>query len=304
MLVYPHIDNINSFKKQYKNIQEELEFDATVKIHGTNMSIIKYGNEIIVQSRNGCVLGPLGDMMGFYTYYEKNKDEIVGLFESIKDGDNGDNGDGDVIVGIFGEWCGSGIQKGVGINNIGRKTWIIFDVIIKKNDVFSLYDIRTLPHSSNDAYYIIYDFPHWTYKISNFDNLDSPIMKQIQDRVQEIENECPVAKQLGASGIGEGLVLKCGTMMFKMKGLKHARESAKPKVKAEPEMIEVSEDLLMQGFEYMDEQQLKRDMTNYKKYLDYILESYEREINLGPINKEDKKKLSTYIINFYKANIC
>jgi len=60
--------------------------------------------------------------------------------------------------------------------------------------------------------------------------------------VQEVENECPVAKYFGVSGIGEGIVFKFEykntIYLFKSKGDKHSKSKVKAVKKVDDKEIQ------------------------------------------------------------------
>jgi hypothetical protein len=86
-------------------------------------------------------------------------------------------------------------------------------------------------------------------------------IKQIEEYVLEVEKECPVAKQFGFSGVGEGIVWKsnCG-LQFKTKGEEHKVSRTKELVPIDEEKLNsigefinyaVTEARLNQGIEYV-----------------------------------------------------
>ena len=98
-----------------------------------------------------------------------------------------------------------------------------------------------------------------------------------------VEQECPVAKKLGISGIGEGVVwtnitehpmLENTHLFFKVKGQEHSVSHVTSlamvdteKVKNIAEFIEtvVTENRLKQGLEYLKEQHLDFNNENIRR---------------------------------------
>src|SRR5690606_18232178 len=67
----------------------------------------------------------------------------------------------------------------------------------------------------------------------------------LQEAVSEVEKECPVAKEFGFSGVGEGLVFKCITpgwesskFWFKAKGDEHSAGKVHKLPTVDPEKLE------------------------------------------------------------------
>lgn len=201
----------------YKGIDEEgkaiylhdspyptLKFKGTVKLHGTNAGIVRYSDgRTEFQSRER-VLSVGSDNAGFCTYfYSKNLDHIFSEFE-FND-----------YVAIYGEWCCGNVQKGVALTQIPEKKFIIFG--IKVDDIWI-----EIPEWLEDRELNIYNILQFkTYEIEI--DFNSPELNQnkLIEMTLEVEEECPVGKYFGVSGIGEGIVFSCETsksLIFKSKG--------------------------------------------------------------------------------------
>lgn len=294
MLEYPHTDSINDFVKsrvkQFDN--QDYDFIATIKIHGSNTGIcINPEGGIWFQSRNR-VLTPSSDHADFAKTYENNREikfilnVALALAKTKFDTEH-------VNVAMYGEWCGGEIQKHVALTD-QPKEWIIFDIAVfsslKPNDTkpiyfFSKEEVQQVVMGMNKT---IYDFPHYNFKLNFFKMGDS--INEIAEKVLEIEKECPVAKQLhGVSGIGEGLYFKChnggNQLFFKAKGQLHAGTSKVSTVKTNVKNIDVNQDLLgwfgherlTQGVHYLHEMNLPIRDQNYKTFLNWVIADVERE---------------------------
>lgn len=88
-----------------------LSFRGTVKLHGTNAGIIYdlYTKEFSYQSRER-VLELTQDNAGFMLYMKNREAMLERIFQSSY------APAGTEKIALFGEWCGSGIQKGVAIS--------------------------------------------------------------------------------------------------------------------------------------------------------------------------------------------
>ena len=205
-----------------------LTFEGTTKLHGSNCSVAYDGNEIWQQSKES-LIDIKNDNAGFSLFVNNNIESFKKIFENIKV----ENGN---IVVIYGEWCGGNIQKGMAINKI-PKMFVIFSISIisdlnriwlNKNQINDILSKNTFSQIK-----CIYDFEHWYIDI-DFNDL-SQYLDKLSEMTIKVENECPVGKQLGSIGLGEGIVWKCvsdgynsSKYWFKVKGEKHKN---KPKEK-------------------------------------------------------------------------
>lgn len=204
-----------------------LTFKGTVKLHGTNAGICYNNVEgLWIQSREN-IITPLKDNAGFATFIESKKQTLIPY---IKNFSIENKIDLDLnTISIYFEWVGKGIQKGVSISEIEKSAFVI--------------GIKITPFDENAAYWIdsstfklksekIYNIEDYkTYKIEIDFNNPLLIQNKIIDYTLEVENECPVAKEFGFSGTGEGIVFnyfKDGVrLMFKSKGEKHSKSKVK-----------------------------------------------------------------------------
>ena len=209
-----------------------LRFKGTVKLHGTNAGIC-FNNEdgMWAQSREN-IITPESDNAGFAFFVESNREIFESMFAHVAEHHGIDLNTN--TISIFFEWAGSGIQKNVGISEIKKTAFII--------------GIKVTPHVENDeerkikpAYWIdssniravekriynILDFK--TYEIDIDFNKPNESINKIIELTLEVENNCPVSKEFGVDGIGEGIVFSTefngNVIRFKSKGEKHAGKS-------------------------------------------------------------------------------
>lgn len=198
-----------------------VSFRGTVKLHGTNAGVCMdtETGEIWAQSRKN-VITPTKDNAGFAFFVETNKDKFREILE-LYAGDIGVQGK---IITIFGEWCGGNIQKGVGICELD-KMFVIFGVKLDDN----WYPVEPEFCSEDHSIHAIVNFP--TYELEIDFREPALSVEKLQELTFAVEEECPVAKQLGASGIGEGIVwqgrYKDQIFTFKVKGEKHSASKVK-----------------------------------------------------------------------------
>ncbi len=204
-----------------------LKAKGTVKLHGTNGGVCYNAIDgMWVQSKKN-IITPEKDNAGFAFFVKNNRRPFIDLIMVICRKYN--ISPVDTTVTIYGEWAGIGIQKGIGISEIDKK--------------FYIFGIKISPHNEDKpAYWIDSSFLNKIdhndiYNINRFQTFEleidfnNPMLSnnKMVEMVQEVENECPVAKYFGVSGIGEGIVFeisyKGDIYRWKMKGDKHAGKS-------------------------------------------------------------------------------
>ena len=204
-----------------------INFSGTVKLHGSNASICQLNNEIWYQSRKQ-IITPDNDNHGFAQFCEVRKDVISDLLnEARKRVQETD----EYILCIFGEVCGSNIQKGVAIAGL-PKMFVIFALKVVPTDGASYYiDSKDLRFPDNQIYNI-YDFETFSVNV----DFEYPQIAQNKfvELVNEVERKCPVGKALGVTEgntTGEGIVwtgyFNGVRHMMKTKGQKHSTSRTK-----------------------------------------------------------------------------
>jgi hypothetical protein len=211
-----------------------LKFKGTVKLHGTNAAVsFNAPSGMWAQSREN-IITPEKDNAGFAFFAHSHEVQFMRLFHDVAV-----NNDIDMhknTITIYGEWAGANIQKGVGICNLPKS--------------FFIFGVKITPHieteeelKANPAYWVDYsylrnvdakiynidDYP--TYSIEIDFNMPQLVQNQLSELTIAVEEECPVAKAFGFSGIGEGIVWSCeyqGVVhRFKVKGELHSSSKVK-----------------------------------------------------------------------------
>jgi len=227
----------------------KIKFYGTVKLHGTNAGVC-YDHEtdtIWAQSREN-IITPEKDNAGFATFVyckqEVLKKMIKKYFYALEK-DYGQKYDlNKFIVTVYGEWAGKGIQKGVGISEI-PKSFFVFGIKIspKEEELEGLVvewldsgltanighgDVLLLNEGSENIWNIEL---FKTFEIEIDFNDPQRVVNDMIAMVEEVEAECPVAKDFDISGIGEGIVFtghyKGSRHRFKVKGEKHQSSKVK-----------------------------------------------------------------------------
>jgi len=241
-------DAVNSVKKraQYVKTDEEtgypvydrdiklpsLKATGSTKLHGCNASIGYNSNDgLWVQSRNN-IITVNKDNAGFAFYVESHKEFFLNLLLNKADEFNVDLRYNSIV--LYGEWCGKGIQKGVAINQL-PKMFVVFGLKVKPFNVDEAsywVDCKRIKEPSIQVYNI-YDYKTWEIEIDF--NEPGKALEEMMNYVQDVENECPVGKAFGVSGIGEGIVWVVNEdgykLTWKTKGEKHSKASHAKKPK-------------------------------------------------------------------------
>jgi len=291
-----------------------LKFRGTVKLHGTNAGIV-YDvdtDSFTFQSRER-VLSLTQDNAGFMLHQMKNESiwrDVVNQAMSeiwiphvpIKK------------IAIFGEWCGSGIQKGVALSQL-PKMFVVFAVkAVLSDDTTHWLPVGEFDiHLPEDGVFNIDTFPTWEADIDfKFPEIAQNKMIEITEAV---ENECPVGKYFGVSGIGEGVVWTCvsegwndsGTW-FKVKGEKHSVSKVRTLAAVDVEAVEnirafvaatVTEARLEQGLDNLvREQLLPFEMKSMGDFIRWVYNDVlKEEMDTIVASQIDPKKLGSAIAN-------
>jgi hypothetical protein len=255
---FPSIEGFHNVRKEVLlyNLQQAgmpINYLGKIKLHGTNAGVqIKANGDVFAQSRSATIsIG--NDNAGFAAWVEANKEFFADLRGRGKARD-------DEQITIFGEWCGSGIQKGVAISNIGRKifapfmlqygqtdddnygkgTRVVVEPSLLSNVIGEHKDIFVLPWVGKSN--LVMDFYD--------DDSTRAAIARANDLVAEVEPCDPWVKAVfDVEGTGEGIVFypyllnpeamtrwHFSTFGFKAKGEKHKVVKTRAAVQIEPEV--------------------------------------------------------------------
>lgn len=289
-----------------------LTFKGTVKLHGTNAGI-SY-NEIDgmwAQSREN-IITPQKDNAGFAFFVESHKDLFLKFFKAnamfSPTVDLSKN-----TMTIYGEWAGKGIQKGVGISEIEKSFFIFaakvtpFPVEGEEKPQAAYWIDSSILHSSKDRIYNIENFK--TYSIDIDFNMPQLIQNKLSELTIEVENECPVSKELGFEGIGEGIVWSCElngiVHRFKVKGEKHSVTKVKTLAAVDVEKLNsikdfveyaVTENRLEQAVSTVCGGIESADMKNIGDILRWMINDIiKEEMDVMSENNLEPKEVNKYV---------
>jgi hypothetical protein len=213
-------------------------FTGTTKLHGTNSSVCMSGNEMWAQSRSR-IITPESDNYNFAQFAMKREASFRKLLLEIQErfGKEG-------TVSLFGEYCGEGIQNGVGISQL-PKMFVVFAVKLVNDDITTYLRPAGLRDEENQIYNVR-DFE--TFQVDVDFAYPGFAQNEFVSLVDKVEQCCPVAagiaKKLGVeltNTTGEGIVwsgwYKDLFYTFKTKGEKHSATKVKKVASVDLEKI-------------------------------------------------------------------
>ncbi len=224
----------------------KVNFTCTVKLHGTFAGVI-WDKDKLQPTSKSQTISIISDNAGFANFISKS--EVESHFKEQFKKINLPEAE----VSIMGEWCGKGIQKGVGVNKLEEKTFFMFGIKASwekedEEDSKRSYWLENaqelLENFINPELNIrsIYEF--LTYQVEVDFNNPSEALVKLDNIRDSIDNNCPVAQAFGIEGIGEGLVAQAWwdgkRYIFKHKGEMHKVKTNKiPKVEDPQEQAKI-----------------------------------------------------------------
>ncbi|QDF14569.1 RNA ligase 2 [Vibrio phage AG74] len=265
---------------------------GTVKIHGTNGSMVMLEDGTIHFQSKSRVLDTHNDNSGFCNYMlEQPVEELFDKFITQYKKYYGKRPA--FPIEIAGEWAGKGIQKGVAVSEVDKFFTIFgFRVGCEVDNGGKLIGWLT-NHKFNDVslhesrIYNAYDFG--CYQITINTAMPQLATEQLQELTLEVEKECPVGKCFGVKGVGEGIVwtpvddalVDNPGSWFKVKGQKHSVSKVTQLAAVDPEKLRsiqefvdyaVTENRLEQGL-----QEVGLDMKLTGKFIGWVNKDIYKE---------------------------
>lgn len=302
----------------YNKPKPTITFTQTVKIHGTNAGIgLTKDGEFFQQSRNR-LISVDNDNSGFANWCEESirKPYLVRFLSDVLWDTTKLYKENLVVQAVlFGEFAGQGIMKSVAVSEI-EKSFFAFSLYYLHEDgnVTKTTNIKDFKAESL-CLYNIFMFDNKTVDI-DFNNTEETINKVIEDTLS-VEDECPVGKYFGVSGVGEGVVLlsECGNYIFKSKGEKHSVSKVKTMTSADTyEMTTIdnfvsdvlTENRLKQGIDYLKEMGFDIDNTSTGEYIKWVQADILKEegdiiesksLDIKKVNGVIAKKSKSYLFS-------
>lgn len=257
-------------------------FSGVTKLHGSNACVALVGDEVLFQSKEK-ILSSTSDNAGFYAWAVQH----TKVWWDIKRMFSYSDVEGDIYV--YGEWCCGNIQAGVALNQIKEKKFAIFEVVVVMPDglerIFNPQVLWHIPKALPNVFIIECIVEPILIEV----DFNEPHLVQnfLLEQTLKVEEECPVGKYFGVTGVGEGLVftgrVPGGPLLrFKTKGEKHS--SVKVKTLREltaaelaskensKEFVEyaVTENRLNQGVEKLREAGLEVSIRSMGAFLKWV----------------------------------
>jgi hypothetical protein len=297
---YRGVDEAGELIMDRTAVMPVLEYEGTVKLHGTNAGvIIKRDGSFYCQSRER-LLTVTDDNAGFawYIHSMERSLDLTKLIENFPAHWE--------TMAVYFEWAGGSIQKGVALNGIEKKAFLIGARLINGDgEKEEWLDVRDWALREG-GFLNIYNFP--TFRIGI--DFEEPIyaVEQINKWVLEVEAECPVGKHFGVSGVGEGLVFKPigldynnSGFWFKAKGDKHSQSHVKKLATVDVEKFEsqqafvnsvLEEGRLEQGYNWLKENGKTQDEKSTGDFIRWVYGDVLKECKLEmEENKIEPKEL-------------
>jgi hypothetical protein len=266
------------------NIPTKLQFRGSIKLHGTNASIVRHqsneGYVDVIQSRNR-IITVENDNQGCAAFLQ-SKDMNI-LFKQIQE----ETPSFQNHIAIYGEYCGQGIQSKVALCQL-KKMFVIFAIKVDHMWVDMLQYKHVGRHE--DSIFNIINFT--LYEV----DIDINVPKSAQDLMEkltdDIDHECPFTKQLAnISGTGEGIVWTCAEnpssrLWFKTKGKTHCTANPKTPIPSKTETFDlvkeftnkmVTESRLQQGIQYLLEMNVPLARQSIPFFVKWITDDVVKE---------------------------
>ena len=298
--VIRYVESLNAdpeCPERYK-IRSPVSYRGTVKLHGSNAGVCCTLAGLTAQSRSRAIT-PEDDNYGFAQFVatEGVSAAIRSIEASIRDEHDVPP---DATVVLYGEWIGPGIQRGVAINRLPTKQWVLFAVRVIHGEVDRYIDaVPMLGDTLSELQiYSIADGPRLSLTVDFADVASkTEALTRATEATNEIEEMCPWARRFEIAGTGEGIVW-CpigshagnSSLFFKTKGDKHkVTKSRDAKPKLDPEVLQgidaflefaVTDIRLTQGLEALAEMGHPIGMRSMGHFLKWVGLDVKRECAL------------------------
>lgn len=276
-----------------------LEYRGTVKLHGTNAGVRVECDGFVsaAQSRNR-VLTVDNDNMGFATFIfdpehgPARRAVLASVASDVMEAAT----IGDQHVTLYGEWCGPGVQRGVALNRLPERQFVLFSAAV--GDDGPRLPVRWAADSLGHGISCVADVGEISIDI----DLLSPesvasAAKPMATATEEYEARCPWGSLHGIEGVGEGLVWTPvgdaygdSELWFKTKGEQHQGKARKRVVlAADPAKVEgvsafiraaLTDERLRQGLDYLREMGKPVDVRSTGDFLRWVAGDVRAEMAL------------------------
>lgn len=234
-----------------------LTFSGTVKVHGTNASVVVMPDGTQYYQSRKRIITPEDDNYGFAAWASER--EYIFHDCAMLAWDRLGAGFEHQPIIIYGEWAGKGIQAGVAVSELERFFYIFgIKSLTPAGDSFWLKHLPVLGHCDS----IITSREVRTYNMDIDFRNPGMVQNDLAELTEEVEKHCPVGAYMGVDGVGEGIVWEHinpqgQRISFKVKGEKHSVTKVKRLAKVDTEKLKsieefldyaITENRLRQGF--------------------------------------------------------
>ncbi|MEM6958607.1 MAG: RNA ligase family protein [Myxococcota bacterium] len=295
-----YVDSVNGdgeCPERYK-VRSAVAYRGSVKLHGCNAGVACSTERLSPQSRSRTV-SVEDDNYGFAEFV--SREPVARAIRAIERRIRSEHAVADEsIVVLYGEWIGPGIQRGVAINSLPSRQWVLFAVKVVEGEESRIIDaLPSLEDTyADEAIFSVVDAGFFELSVDFADNTSKEDALAYAMRLTaDVESGCPWAKRFGVSGAGEGIVwVPVGahwgntSLVFKTKGEKHKNTKTKrSKVQISPEVLRsiaafvefaVTENRLGQGIESTKELGHAIEMRSMGTFLKWVAQDVRRECAL------------------------
>jgi hypothetical protein len=317
--LYPKITQhvsevVKALKELQRNPHEPEQMDPApipivglIKLHGTHADILVHHDDtIVLQSKNVANITLANDNQGFAAAMADKAHVILSLRDRYiarwKELNPTLQLDPQHPVLVAGEWIGMNIQKDVAISRLSRRFVIISANINNSWVQDNLYSSIECPSSA------IYNISRGgAFHATLYPQDIARTLAEVEPLAEAVAASCPFAASLDSPGEGEGIVWKPSSsynaypsLWFKTKGGRF-----KPTFIAAPKFIPVdqqakrdaadkvaaiwcTDERLQQGWDYLEEVSVQRNMKALGRYLRWVQ---------GDILVEEKGHIDEYNID-------
>lgn len=248
-----------------------IQFEGTVKLDGTQASIVKIGDIIYAQSKNR-IITPDDDNYGFARFVQENIDIVKDMFDfEFSPSYYGDNTptENDALV-IYGEWCGEGIQSRTAVSKLSRR-FVTFGKRAYTNGNEDGVRYFVLRGFSTDDKQIDCIMNYQKYSITIDFSRPLDFQNNLVALTLEVDKVCPYGKANGVEFTGEGIVwTSCDENYhyhFKTKGNTHKKQTGVFNITKE------SDSVIINGVEVSDDFSLLfKNLSNGNYKMNFVLD--------------------------------
>jgi len=223
---FPHIHTPEAFpaildgwrSHSKSEVPDEIVYEGTAKLHGTNVGITFTTKASWVQAKNR-VLSGHQDHYGFFRYITNFRREDFFEDPSYLD----DLGEYESLT-LYGEYVGKSLMKGTAVNLLPERRFVAFAVYRSSEP-----GILSKPPKMKAPFDNVMPLDATLRLSTDLSNFEQ-VLEDAKRLTLEVDKECPWAKARGIEGPGEGIVWRPldgnRNLWWKTKGKKHKVKTA------------------------------------------------------------------------------